>query len=345
MAEISWDLARPEDNSQLLKLLAEVPVQSPDLNYALLREPDFFASLKYQGHASRVLVLRQAEQILGLMSLSFDEIYLDGQPRTVAYTGELKLLPQVRGQGLADLLMQQAVLMAREVCGPDVPILTCVAADNLAGLKKNQNLAQAGLVNMQQLTAITACFFPALPLPLRISAGITLRPASLADFADMAALWQLVAPARQLSRVYRDWEKTPHFPGLQPEDWLLLCYREQIVGFVGLWNQQALRQILLPRLPLSVRILGQPARQPLKLVHAVHLCLHPEFQTYLPELIKSALHQIRNQGQILLTLAMDSEDPLLELLPLALGRSSQLHLLGSHLPVRPYPFQMEIALG
>lgn len=341
-------LAEPADVPQLQAILRQVPVGSASQAYTLRREPDFFGLLNLQGLEHRVLVARspsEAHQIVGLMSVILERVHLNGQVGQVAYTGDLRLLPEARGQGLADALMQEAIAVARQMGGADIPVFTCVATDNPAGLRKNQKLAASMGLTMHELTRLNVCFFPALPLPVRKPAGLRLRCAEAEDMPAMAALWAEVAPRRHLSRAYAQWADQPHFPPLRPQDWLLAEYQGQVIGFMGLWQQQALRQVHLLQLPLPLRLLGQSPGSPLKLAHAVHLCLQPAYRNYLTELLKFGLQIVRQRGALVLAMALDKQDPLTEWLPMSLGRTSELRLLGSCLPDPAYPYHVETSLG
>lgn len=342
------DLATAADQAELHSILRRVAVGSASQAYTLRREPDFFGLLGFQGLDYRVLVARSTpadRKLLGLMTLILERVYLNGEMRQIAYTGDLRLRPEARGQGLGDALMQEAIALARGLGGSDIPVFTCVATDNPAGLRKNQKLAASMGLNMQQLTLLNACFFPALPLPLRRPPGFRLRSATAEDLPAMAALWADLAPGRHLSRAYTAWQGDAHFPPLQPRDWLLAEYKGELIGFMGLWQQQTLRQVHLLQLPLPLRLLGQSPDAPLKLAHGVHLCLQPAYRNYLPELLKQSLQIVRQRGALVLALAMDTQDPLAEWLPMSLGRASQLRLLGSCLPDPAYPYHVETSLG
>lgn len=342
------ELANPQDQPQLHQILRQVAVGTTLQAYKLCREPDFCRLLSYQGHQHRVLVVRASEssqRLLGLMTLILDHVYLDGIPRQVAYTGDLRLLPQARGQGLGDALMQRAILLARELGGDEIPVFTCVAADNAAGLRKNQLLAESLGLQMQELTLLNACFFPAMPLPLRKPSGFKIRLANAEDLPTLAALWAEIAPQRHLSRYYSHWMDNSQLPPLQPQDWLLAEYCGKLIGFMGLWQQQALRQVYLTHTPLPLRLLGQKSEQPLNIVHGLHLCLLPRYRNYLPEIIKHSLKEVRKRGALLLSLALDTQDPLNDWLPISLGRSSQLRLLSSYVPTKTYPYHVEMSLG
>lgn len=340
-------LAGPADAAELHALLAAVPVGTQRQPYFLGHQPDFFAFGRYQGRQHFTLLARQAQQVVGTMSLSLDSVWLEGQPQTMAYTADLKVHPQARGSGLADLLMREAISLAREQAGQQVPIFTCVSSDNPAGRKKNQNLDQAGVVKMRPVAQMRSFFWPALPLAPRKPSQLRICLARPEDAPAMLALWQQQAPYFQLARYYAadEWGQGPPFPALAWQDWLLVWHGQQLVAMLGLWDQRQLRQICLATAPVSLQVLGYRAQRPLPMVHGVHLAVLPAYRRCLPELLWAARYQVWQRGLKLLTLVLDRQDPRHAWLSKTLGSTGELDLLASTDLHKNYPFQLEIAFG
>ncbi|MGV3524102.1 MAG: GNAT family N-acetyltransferase [Candidatus Sericytochromatia bacterium] len=344
MFELTW--ASEADQTGLQRLLQVAPVVTPTQVMISERQPDYFALLRLQGVAHRVLVARHQGEIQGMLSVCLDQVWLDGVCQRVAYTQELKVSPAARGQGLGDQLMQAGIAACRELAGPDVPIFTCVARDNPVGRAKNQALGRAGVVEMLPLRELETWFFPArLPWIWPLAAGFQARVARPDEQPQLAEFWQRWAPQRQLARVYgpeRPWAQA--LP-LATQDWLWLEDRQGVAGMLGLWDQRPWRQIRLPRCPLPLRLLGYRPGEILPLVLGVHLCLRPDAYAGLPVLLKAALAQTRQRGALLLGMAWDTQDPLLRFLPKTTGSASRMQLLGSLRPQTDDPFYMEISLG
>lgn len=353
-------LAGPSDNLALRVLQETVPVVTPGLVYRLERQPDFFRFHHLQGTGGQVLVAAPAEgpqtQMVGMMNVIYDRVFWDGQSREIAYTGELRLSPAARGQGLADALMREAIGQARRDLGSEVPVFTTVSSANPIGLKKNQNLGRDGVIEMLDLgriqTQFFPCFLPAWPWAQRpLKGGLKVRRARAQDAAAMWTLWQQTARQRQLARDYRreEWfQAGGRFPLPQAEKWLLLEAGSQLVGMVGLWDQRDLRQVIVTQGPATMRLLLRyQAGQALPVIHALHLCLKPQYYPWFPALFRVMIREACQVGGGLLGLALDAGDPLKHWLAASgqMGQAGEMHLLGSLRPQKHYPYQVEMSLG
>lgn len=345
----------PRWQGELQQLFAQTQVNHNAQAFVMKREPDFFRLLRYQGQRAFTLGAYQADRLWGAMTVSLDQWYVDGQWRDCAYTADLKVSPEARGQGLGDALMQGAIHLARRELNHPL-IWTTVAADNPAGLRKNQKLAP--LVHMQKVGDLSTVFFPCLPafdnLP-KLSTGsaacaqtrhgrLTLRRLNCSQPADQQLwlnFWQTWAPYRQGSRHYKRWGEK-HFPPMQLM--LGLFAGTELVGSLGLWNQQDCRQITLPRQPQLIQQYIYSGQGSVALWCGVHLAMHPGYRRALPVLLRTACREVAQRGGRLLGLAVDRQDPLFEFLPQPYAQNHLL-LLSSEQPRKAYPFHAELALG
>ena len=324
------------DQAQILTLMRRVPVLTPVESYRMEREPNPFALQAFQGRDSQLLVAEDAQQLLGLISLNIDRLWLDGEPRLLAYSSELRVLPEARGRGLGEAL-QRASLEACRQNGETIPLFNTVMHSNPVGMRMNRYLG------LEAISEIQTCFWPTGLAPRHANSSI--RRARPADVAEMAALWAECAPKRQLTRVYApsEWGRADCFPPAQ--HWLLAQSGSEIVGFVGIWDQRALRQIQLETAGLALRLIGWRPGLALPLAHCLHLCLRPSARRILPDLLLAALGLARTLGARLLSLALDAQDPLREWLPRTPGSFGRMSLCASKRPLRPKPFQLEMSLG
>lgn len=88
------------------------------------RWPDFFRLLEMRGH-SFVMVAVLNNNIIGSYSASAVNVYIDGMPETVYYTGDFKVHPDFRRTTVA-LRLARAVLQRLESINAD--LLFCTAA-------------------------------------------------------------------------------------------------------------------------------------------------------------------------------------------------------------------------
>lgn len=335
------------DNRRILNILRQVGVVTPKENYCLEREPEAFALPDYQGVETKILVASENDRLLGLICLSVDQVYFEGEPQPVGFSSELRVLPDARGKGLGQRLEAALWQTLQVIAGERAILYTAVDRHNPVGLRMNQSLGQQGLTQMEVQTEILTCFWPVLqaawPLPAR--QGYLYRLATPCDYPAMQALWAELSPQRQLARYYApgEWASARHFPAAQR--WILVESPQELLGFIGLWDQRALRQIQLLEPPWLMRALGWRPGRAMPLGHGLHLCLRPQARPALSGLIRRAMREAQGLGLQILSLALDTQDPLSEWLPRYQGSYGRMHLLGNQRPAKLKPFHLEMSLG
>jgi hypothetical protein len=306
--------------------------------------------------------------VLGTMTALFDRVYLNGVPSDIAYTADLRVAPDARGTGLADRLMREAVHVIRETNGPTAAIVTAVAADNPAGLKKNLNLGRDGLTQMNPIGSLRIYYLaPFTPLgAVRPFLPYRVRPANRDDLGAMAALWAATNCRKDLARAFTPegfvrWVEDT--PGLGAEAFqVAVDARGTVHAFLGVWSPAVVRRFeLAAESPavFAVRqtwnalrpLAGLPVfpspGQPLPFHAVTNACIPDADAEALPLLIEAALRKTRAAGSLFLGLALDVRDPLNRQARRFLSSTSELTLLGNeHLPPRPEGlFHVEMALG
>lgn len=348
-------LAEAEDNLALLHLSAEVPVSTPAFAYTLERSPDYFAFARVQALRSEIWVAGEPGDVKGLLSVSFDQVWLDGQSQAVAYTGDLRVAQAARGLGLGDRLMQAGIAATRQ--NQPHPVFTCVMKDNPVGLKMNANLARDGVTQMRPCAEmVLAMLFPWLPSFRQRDWGFAITRAQPEDLPEMFALWQKVKSRQHLARAWTQaqwqrWIETT--PGLALADYLLARNAAgELCGFFALWNQQAVRRVRLQRVHPLLRAAHwlKPDWLPgpgsvLPVAQILNLCIAAEVPKAFPALLQAAL--MASKAPRLLGICLDQRDPLLYWLERFPASRSQMVLLSNHTFSHPGRglFHLEIGLG
>lgn len=173
--------ALPQDNAQILALLGQVAVVTAAESYRLEREPDAFALTRFQGINSQLLVAAEAEQILGLVGVAIDRVWLDGEIREIAYSSEMRVLPAARGRGLGELLQKASLTASRNAIGEPIPLFNTVMQANPVGMRMNRYLAEADLPPVCEIAEVITCFWPTLLGTLAGRPIALFRPATSAD--------------------------------------------------------------------------------------------------------------------------------------------------------------------
>lgn len=115
--------ATRNDNEGLLSLTAITPMGG-DIGIRSDRYPDFFRLLDRRG-PSRVLVAEEGRTIVGSLSANRVAVYVEGNPETVHYVGDLKVHPDHRKSGLATGLLKA---MQRDLQAAGADLVLCTAA-------------------------------------------------------------------------------------------------------------------------------------------------------------------------------------------------------------------------
>lgn len=107
-------LAGPEDNAGLLELTRRCPMEGK-VRLLIDRQPDFFALVRLRGE-SEVLVALDKGRHVGVIGVTYRDLYLNGKPLRGAYLNDFKVDPNYRNTTVALRLMagiQQRVALTR----------------------------------------------------------------------------------------------------------------------------------------------------------------------------------------------------------------------------------------
>lgn len=359
--------AKKEDNSELIRILKNYPISSTGLSYKVDRSPDYFQLCRIQGNDYRIIIAGK-NQIIGTMSVIADKVYLEKEIRNITYTADLRVEPAARGSGLADKIMEKGVFSCREIAGKDVPIFTVVMKSNKAGLKKNLNLGRNNITDMHQVAEVFTYFF--LPYKLRkirTDKKYFIVQAHENDMDLMFDLWGNINSKKSLTKFYsreefKNWINNTE--GLTINNYLLLKdERNNLKGFMGIWNQSRIRKIIVTEIPFYTRIFSRiwnffavllklspfpGLNQELNFHNIINLCVAQEDAEALPLLIESAFNIIRKDKSLFLGLALDKKDPLNYYLDSFIAAKSELLLLSNYnlqSSQKDELYHLEISLG
>jgi N-acetylglutamate synthase-like GNAT family acetyltransferase len=318
--------AHDGDNAALVALTTACPMRG-ELTMCIDRAPDFFTLVRLEGERWRVGVAEADGAVVGCVAASERSAYLNGTLTRTTYVGDLKVHPAHRGGGAADALAE----FSREACrgygGDNVLALVTVLGGNRS--MERRATGPRALPTLTRFASLDVHAIPFLWPRSESVAGLDVRSARDADLDEMGALWQRIAPSRQLAPAFdadqlRTWIAAA--PGLAIDDYLVAQRADgRITGFLALWDQRAIKQLRVlgysPRLALARRavnamapLVGAP-RLPavgsiLRSLAVLHCCVAGDEPDVLRALLLHAYAMRRGSGYHFLTVALDQRDPL-----------------------------------
>ena len=358
--------ATPADNEALLELTAACTMHG-DIGLRMDRAPDFFALSRIEGESVRVGVVTDAGgRVVGCAAAARRIAYLNGAATPTSYAYDLKVHPSARRSAAADLLSLYVRDAAGELAGPDAPCLLTILAGNASMERRARGPRGTPVLSRFATLAVTS-----IPLlwkrDARVS-GVSVRDASPRDVEEMATVWRRIAVGRQFAAALdadslAAW--ISNAPGLAIEDYLLATSPSgRIVGFVGVWDQTAFKQMRVvsysPRLAVVRRgfnliapFAGVPSLPApggaLPAVVTVHLCA--EDPTVLRALLLAAYSRLRGGRFTFMTVSLDVRDPLLAATRGLLGQPTMVNAYVSNPRgyadpgfLRPMPLHYESSL-
>lgn len=240
-------LGGPADEAALRRL-ASISSMSGAVAYTLVREPDFFALSRLQGHDPHVGIIDGDDGFVAMGTALRARRFLGGEAVNLAYIADLKVHPDHRSKGLATKLIDFAADgMRREgLCGFGVVLGGNAAmAPILAGTRLR--CAHIATIRKHSTYLVRA---PGMP------PEVSVRSAREDDLPDLAALWQRVQAPRDLARWFDAEslrENLAMTPGIGLSDVLVAERGGRLVGFGAPWDGRPVRQVRLERLSPSLR--------------------------------------------------------------------------------------------
>lgn len=318
--------ATTADNDALVALAGACPMRG-DITMCVDRAPDFFALVRLEGERWRVGIAEDAGAVVGCVAASERLAYVNGAATRTAYLGDLKVHPAHRGGFAADALVKFTRDAVREYGGDDMLALVTVLQGNRA--MERRAVGPRGLPPLTRFATLDVHAVPLLWPRAEKIAGLRVDAARENDLDEMAALWNRVAPGRQLAPVLgaaRLHAWIENAPGLAIDDYLVARRADgRIAGFLALWDQHFIKQLRvlaystrLAAVRAALNALAPIARTPrlpaagavMPSLAVLHCCVPADEPEVLRALILRAYAARRGSGYLFLTLALDRRDPL-----------------------------------
>jgi hypothetical protein len=319
-------LATPGDNAALIELTTACPMEG-DLSLCIDRAPEFFALNRLEGDRWRVAVVDSTDRrAIACVATAERRVWLHGKARTVVYAGDLKVHPDYRDARTADALERFVTDTARDTAGDATPVYLTILGGNAAMERRVDG--PRGLPRLQRFATLNAFAIPLLwSRPVPDGADLRVEAATEAHLEEMADLWSSVAPTRQFAPVM-DAER------------LARDRNGRLRGFMGVWDQRALKTLRVLRYSPSLSVLrgvmsalaplvgaaAPPAiGKPLHYASAMHLCVPSDRVDVMRALVLAAYNRLHRTDRVFLNVALDVRDPLVSALDGMLATPTVVH--------------------
>ncbi len=315
-----------DDDAALRAIAAACPMEG-DLTLRITRDPDFFQLNQLEGNQWRLGVAEVDGRVVGCVMGAERSAYLHGVEQRSMYAGDLKVLPAMRGTGVADALIRWVMAALLDMGGPDSPILLTVLAGNRA--MERRTSGRGTTPGVAHFATIRAFSIPLLFPRAFSEGGLRISMATPRDIEEMMELWHRVAPMRQLApaltaTTFANWIASA--PGLDISSYRLARDASgRLVGFMAWWDQVGFKQSRVlrysPRLRVTrallngVGIVTRAVPLPdvgelLRYCTAFNVCVPGEAPEVLRALVRSSYAELRHAGYSFATIGLDVRDPL-----------------------------------
>jgi hypothetical protein len=317
--------ATPDDDAAIRRLLRDNPM-SGSVSLSLEREPTYFGGSNIGGATDDTILAYENDRLLCMGRCSTRESFVAGEPKRVAYLGELRL--DTAAAARIDIL-RGGYRFFRELHAAEPPdfTFTSIASDNHRALR----LLERGLPGLPAYTFLTEYVTLVIPVPHRTArSAITTTPATLAHHNDLVTL--LISHAQNHTFAPRwtsDLLLSLAHHDLPPRHFQLAFAGPRLIAAAAIWDQRRFRQTVIrgyestlaatgPLLNLSALLFGTPRLPAIgsTLAHAYlsPLALVDDHAAMLPDMIAAMLNVARTRGLEFLTLGLVATDPRMPLL-------------------------------
>jgi hypothetical protein len=258
-------LATADDNDRILAFFDRTPMMTSAFALQYRRSPDFFTLLRYQSDRFHVLIsVNRRGEVTGLGTVSLRPAWVDGQPTTVGYLGDLRIAfdrAAIRHwrQVFGDVIGRAADIEELASC---THWFTTILDDNRLARRV---LASGG-------HGAPACV-PIAPFTMR---NVVVRM-PLARTNERRSPWQVrwaePADLGRLTAFIESENRSLHggfrgelarrlatWDGLAISDFVIASRGDSIVACAAPWSASKAKQMLVSRLPASMGLLERASQ-------------------------------------------------------------------------------------
>lgn len=330
-SEYVFNLATPEDDAALRRLLRENPVPGQQtLTYE--REPNYFIGSSILGPVSQTLVARHTPsgQVVGVATRSVRPLFVNGEVENVGYIGQLRVDQSHRGRWLVPMgfrLFHQLHIADSINDSAATGYITTIIEGNAEAEGILVEKARRHFPAYRRLDRLFT-----LALVVRRPRRVTANTFEILS-GDEVGLHEIVAFLHAQGR------RKQFFPVLSAEDFrgdvtrdfnvadfAVACRGDEILGVLGIWDQSRYKQTVVraygdqlarlrPFYNVGAKVIGaQPLTapgQPIHFAYASFACIAEDDPSVFQALLTQIYNQAAERDFAFLMLGLTESDPLL----------------------------------
>jgi hypothetical protein len=325
--KFSFELAEPEDDPALRRLLANTPMPGR-ITVAFEREPDFYKGCTTLGPFWQVIIARHtdSQEIAGVMCRAVRSHFINGAPIDLGYIGGIRVAEKYRGLWL----LQRGLTYFREL-----------HTDNRTpaywGAISDENEISRGLLVDRRRRSFPTTHEVARIYTLGIILRVPRKPlpfdgqiqgGSVSVLPEIIEFLQRYGAERQFFPVYSeaDFLGGEIVRGFNIQDFFVARRNGAIVGILGLWDQGGFKQsvvrgydrslrLMRPIYNLGARLIGaQPLPALGEHIHSAYasfICVANDDPEVFAALLRAVYNLAAQRGYASLMLGLALNDPLL----------------------------------
>jgi hypothetical protein len=241
-----FQLATHADDLALRQLLQNIRMDGI-ISVSFRREPNYFAAHDCEGHFVQVITARDSStgQVVGMGSRSVRERYFAGCSRNIGYLSGLRIHPQFR----RGTMLARGYKFLKELDQDHKAdfYVTTIAVENKPATEALLG-GRADLPFYKKLGRLNTWIVPKRKKNIKPSANVTIRPIDDNDTQELMSLLEKVSQVRDLLPCYKEPDfrfPSTVFAGMQKGDLLGMWIDGVLVGTLGVWDQRAMKQVVV----------------------------------------------------------------------------------------------------
>jgi len=247
MPSLKFELARPEDDPGLRRLLRENPMPG-SISLSFEREPNYFNASLIEGRFHQTLVAHEMEsgKVIGVGNRSVRPMFVNGVVQDIGYMSQLRIHPRYgKGLYLARGLAQGFKLYRELHEDGRAPFyLMSIIEDNLPARKLLTSSLPDYPCAQEYARMFTYAIYRtrrkralSLPHPLRLVRGDKKYGTEIVDCINRNNACKQFASFWTCDSLFAS--------NLTPADFFLALERDRVVGCLACWDQTAFKQTVV----------------------------------------------------------------------------------------------------